>query len=70
MTAPFETRTHAECRVDLRYLNERPLGELLVDLRLVHDVFGPAGVLEGAQRLLHTQPRLVSTITRSETNTG
>lgn len=35
------------------HLDERSLGELLVDLRLVHDVLGPAGVLQRAQGLLH-----------------
>lgn len=35
------------------YLDEGPLGELLVDLRFVHDVLGSAGVLQRAQGLLH-----------------
>jgi len=42
--ASHQTRLH---------LNERPLGELLVDLGFVHDVLGPAGVLQRAQSLLH-----------------
>ena len=37
------------------YLNERPLGELLVDLGFVHDVLGSAGVLQRAQSLLQGQ---------------
>lgn len=41
------------------YLNERPLGELLVDLGFVHDVLGSAGVLQGAQSLLHGQKRSI-----------
>lgn len=36
----------------LIYLDERPLGEFLVDLRFVHDVLGSAGVLQRAQSLL------------------
>lgn len=36
----------------LTHLDERPLGKLLVHLRLVQDVLGPAGVLQGAQSLL------------------
>ena len=37
------------------YLDERPLGEFLVDLGFVHDVLGSAGVLQRAQSLLHRQ---------------
>ena len=36
----------------LVYLDERPLGEFLVDFRFVHDVLGSAGVLQRAQSLL------------------
>lgn len=35
------------------HLDERPLGEFLVDLRFVHDVLGSAGVFQRAQSLLH-----------------
>lgn len=37
----------------LGHLDEGPLAELLVDLRLVHDVLGSAGILQRAQSLLH-----------------
>lgn len=39
----------------LGHLDEGPLAELLVDLRLVHDVLGSAGILQRAQSLLHSQ---------------
>ena len=39
------------------YLDEGPLCQLLVYLRLVHDVLGSVGVLQGAQRLLQTAQR-------------
>lgn len=39
----------------LVYLDERSLGEFLVDLRFVHDVLGPAGVLQRAQCFLQKQ---------------
>lgn len=38
--------------MELVYLDERPLGEFLVDLGFVHDVLGSAGVLQRAQGLL------------------
>ena len=34
------------------YLDEGAFGELLVDLRFVHYVLGPDGVLQGADGLL------------------
>lgn len=44
-----------ERKIKVLYLDERPLGELLVDFGFVHDVFGSAGVLQRAQSLLHRQ---------------
>lgn len=38
----------------LGHLDEGPLAEFLVDLRLVHDVLGSAGVFQRAQSLLHS----------------
>ena len=44
------------------YLDEGALGELLVDLWFVHDVLGPAGVLQGAQCLLDTEGLKVTAV--------
>ena len=53
------------------YLDEGAFGELLVDLRFVHDVLGPAGVLQGAHGLLDGvkgQPSAANTMKTSNNN--